>query len=309
MPDRRSVKVVARSVLGERAWSTLRRVGRRGSQAPRAETGLTIPVIPPSDDPSLIVEDHPKQPGKMARHAFLAALHHKLQPRTYLETGVSKGNSLALSRCRSIGIDPEFAITAEIRCDVALYREGSDEFFARPDPVAHLQGLPIDLAFIDGMHLFEFALRDFMNIERYAAAHSVIVFDDVLPRTQLEAARARKTKDWTGDVFWVIPALTKYRPDLIVIPVDTRPTGTLVVLGANPDNTVLSDQYDEILREFQRPDPQDVPESILTRADAVQPKQLLAHPVWERLVALRATGGPLADQLAEVWTAAADLSR
>lgn len=309
MPDRRSVKAVARSVLGERAWATLRRVRRRAEQAPRARIGVTVPVIPASDDPSLIVEDHPKQSWKMTRHAFLAALHQKLEPRTYLETGVSKGSSLALSRCRSIGIDPEFAITAEIRCDVALYRETSDDFFARPDPTAHLQGLPIDLAFIDGMHLFEFALRDFMNIERYAAPHSVIVFDDVLPRTQLEAARARKTKAWTGDVFWVIPVLAKYRPDLIVVPVDTRPTGTLVVLGANPHSTVLSDKYDEILGEFQRPDPQDVPASILNRAGAAQPKELLAHPVWERLVALRATGGTMAEQLAAVSAAAAGLTR
>ena len=27
----------------------------------------------------------------------------------------------------------------------------------------------LDLVFIDGMHLFEYALRDFMNVERYCA--------------------------------------------------------------------------------------------------------------------------------------------
>jgi hypothetical protein len=31
---------------------------------------------------------------------------------------------------------------------------------------ALLGGLPVELGFIDGMHLFEFALRDFMNLER-----------------------------------------------------------------------------------------------------------------------------------------------
>ena len=41
-----------------------------------------------------------------------------------------------------------------------LFPQTSDEFFARNDVGAELGGLPVDLAFIDGMHHFEFALRD-----------------------------------------------------------------------------------------------------------------------------------------------------
>ena len=36
----------------------------------------------------------------------------------------------------------------------------------------------MDLAFIDGLHLFEFSLRDFMNVEKLAHPGSVVVFDD-----------------------------------------------------------------------------------------------------------------------------------
>jgi hypothetical protein len=41
--------------------------------------------------------------------------------------------------------------------------------------------ITIDRAFIDGMHCFEFVLRDFINTERYMSWTSVIVFNDVLP--------------------------------------------------------------------------------------------------------------------------------
>jgi hypothetical protein len=289
-----AVKSLVRAVVGERGWAALRRAKRR--------------VVGPPRKPAWILEEF-DDAAKMSRHDLLAALHRLVEPRTYLETGVDKGQSLSLSRCRSIGIDPAFKITHEIHCDVALYREGSDDFFARPDPLAHFGGAPIDLAFIDGMHLFEFALRDFMNVERHAAPHSVIVFDDMLPRTNLEAARARRTAFWAGDVFWLIPVLRRYRPDLVVCQVDTRPTGVLVVLGADPTNTVLKDHYDEILREFLRPDPQEVPASIRTRAEALVPAELLAHPVWPDLVKLRGSGGTITDQLAAVAAITAAVPR
>ncbi|WP_344079518.1 class I SAM-dependent methyltransferase [Luedemannella helvata] len=277
------MKSALRPVVGERGWRALRRARRR----------LAGPAPAPAPaQAGLRDEPHPDDSHKMSRHRFLTELHEKLKPRTYLETGVSTGLSLALSRCRSIGIDPAFAITSEIRCDVALYREGSDDFFARPDPTAHFGGDPIDLAFIDGMHLFEYALRDFMNIERHAAAHSVIVVDDMLPRSVAEAARDRVTRMWTGDVFRLIPVLEKYRPDLVCRPVDTRPTGVLVVFGADPTSTVLWDHYDDIVRAYVRPDPQPVPAEILRRSHAVEPTALLAHGVWADLVAMRDAGGP-----------------
>ena len=76
-----------------------------------------------------------------------------------------------------------------MQCDLKLVRETSDEFFASVDPFAHFGGQPFDLAFIDGMHLAEYALRDFINTERHAHPASVIVLDDMLPGITVEAAR------------------------------------------------------------------------------------------------------------------------
>jgi hypothetical protein len=218
------------------------------------------------------------------RH-FLTEVHQRLQPRAYLEIGLRNGNSFALARCRAVGIDPAYAITAELDGDFALFRTTSDEYFSRPDPLAPTGNVPFDLCFIDGLHLFEFALRDFIFAERHAAARGVIIFDDVLPRTVDEAARQRHTTQWTGDVFWVFEVLRRYRPDLIMVELNTRPTGLLAVFGLDPSSTVLADNFTDILAEFRRPDPQPVPAEVLDRLDVVPAKRFLSAGVLELLAA------------------------
>ena len=153
----------------------------------------------------------------MTRHDLLRGLHEVLNPRTYLEIGVNEGSSLTLSRTLSIGVDPDFVVRRPLHCDLELIRAKSDEFFERPDGLAHFGGVPVDLAFIDGMHLSEFALRDFINVERHLAAGGVTVFDDILPRNALEAARVRRTGAWAGDVYKAVEAIARRRPDLAVI--------------------------------------------------------------------------------------------
>jgi hypothetical protein len=216
-------------------------------------------------------------------YEFLAELHRILRPRTYLEIGVATGQSLAQSRTQSIAIDLRYKISEEIQCDVQLVRATSDDFFARPTPTTHFGGKPIDLAFIDGMHLFEYALRDFMNVERYSCRTTTIVLDDILPRTAIEAARNRQPGGWTGDVYKILPVLHEYRPELVLLPVHTQPTGVLVVLGADSSSTVLHDSYDEIVKRYVTPDPQQVPESLLKREFTVPPKQVLTARFWKIL--------------------------
>jgi len=219
---------------------------------------------------------------------FLSSVHEIVKPQTYLEIGLRTGGSLSLASCKSVGIDPAYSITSEIDCDVSLFRTTSDEYFARPDPLAATGGEPFDLAFIDGLHLFEFALRDFINAERYSRPESAIVFDDMLPRSVDEAARQRHTRAWTGDVFAVIEVLARYRPEVATILVDTQPTGLMIVVGLDPDSTVLADHYQEILSEFRRPDPQPVPQEILDRTSVQAPERVLAAGFWKVAVEQRA---------------------
>lgn len=219
----------------------------------------------------------------MFYYAFLAELHRRLAPRAYLEVGVRNGGSLAQSRCRSVGIDPNFSITYELDGDVALFRTTSDEYFSRPDPLAPTGGTPFDLTFIDGLHLFEFALRDFIHAEACSSPRGLVVFDDVLPRSVDEAARQRHTDAWTGDVYGLVAVLARYRPDLVVVPIGTQPTGELLVTGLNPDDTTLRDAFDQILTEFRRPDPQPVPPALLDRSTVLPPERLLESDLLEVL--------------------------
>ncbi|MFC5729022.1 MULTISPECIES: class I SAM-dependent methyltransferase [Nocardioides] len=223
----------------------------------------------------------------MNRHGFLAALHEKLRPRTYLEIGVHRGQSLTLSRVPSIGIDPEFNVTCELQADVHLARMTSDEFFARPHPLAHLPINVLDLAFIDGMHLAEYSLRDYLAVERFTHSGTVVVFDDMLPRRVNEANRYRQSGGWTGDVYKALEALRTLRPDVVVIEVATEGSGTAVVLCPDASRNGVLEGYDDWLESAIVPDPQPVPQDVLKRTRAVDPEELLAAPGWDAVIAAR----------------------
>lgn len=221
--------------------------------------------------------------GRVSNRPFIAAVHPRLKPQAYLEIGVDKGHTLALSKCRSVGVDPGYTLVSELDGDYALVRSSSDEYFGREDPLSLTGGRPFDFTFVDGLHLFEFALRDFANVERLGTDRTFHLVDDVLPRNVDEAARERHTRAWAGDVFRLIPVLREYRPDLFVLPITTTPTGMLVVFGADPASTVLRDSYDEIMARYRRADPQDIDRDLMDRTSVVTPERFLATQVLEIL--------------------------
>lgn len=185
----------------------------------------------------------------------LRNLHEFLAPDVYLEIGVEHGHSLAIARGKSIGVDPAPAVTAAAAADkpwLKLYRATSDAFFADRDRDATLEGGHLGLVMIDGLHLFEQVLRDFINVERWTTPASVIVVHDVIPPEVASASRAYPptTFYWVGDVWKMVPCLTRFRPDLMTQLVAAPPSGMLVIRGADPTNTVLSRRYDEIVAEY-----------------------------------------------------------
>jgi hypothetical protein len=192
----------------------------------------------------------------------LDRIHTDLAPRSYLEIGTQFGHTLRLSRTRTVAVDPAFHL-GDLRIDparVILREMTSDDYFARHRPHDDLGGA-VDFAFLDGMHEFPFLLRDFINTEKAVAPGAIVAMHDCVPRDahmtrlarDLSAARATNYPNfWTGDVWKMIPVLRRYRPDLEVRCLDAVPTGLTIVRNLDPASTVLSDAYDQILRDWER---------------------------------------------------------
>jgi hypothetical protein len=185
-------------------------------------------------------------------YELLGFIHRQLQPCFYLEVGVRNGDSISRANISTtcIGIDPAFEITAPLSPYTKLYRCTSEEFFRTDKLNDLLAGNLIDLAFIDGMHLFEFTLRDFINIEKYCDRNSVIILHDTLPLDELTSARERTTQVWSGDVWKLLPILERFRPDLLFQTIDVKPTGLTVVSNLDSHSRVLETNYERICREY-----------------------------------------------------------
>ena len=182
----------------------------------------------------------------------LARIHRHLRPRTYLEIGVSRGDSLecVLRETQVLGVDPQPNLTRKPPENVRIFRETSDEFFAKYSPGAELGGRPVELAFIDGMHRFEYALRDFINVERACSRASVILMHDCYPLDERTARREQVTGFWSGDIWRLMLLLRERRPDLVVRTIATPPTGLGIVLSPDPGSRVLGEHLDELIAEY-----------------------------------------------------------
>jgi hypothetical protein len=205
-------------------------------------------------------------------HEFLARVHEVLKPEVYLEIGVQYGTSLVLAEKANlaIGVDPVplIGFTNNVRSNQGLYTMTSDDWFEKFQILA----VPINLGFIDGLHLFEQALKDFQNMEQRMAPGGVIIIDDVLPYSQAIAEREQPPGDWTGDVWKLHPILRAYRPSLKIQLVDTAPTGTMVITNLDP-TLQWPDRFDAAVAKWWGSD--QVPDTVLERTWAVSPEQAL----------------------------------
>lgn len=209
---------------------------------------------------------------------FLAALHEKYQAADlYFEIGCRQGRSLNLSKAKNnIAVDPEFNITWPILSPTQIYKKTSDDFFSKD--ADRVLKKPIDIAFIDGMHLSEFALRDFINVERFCQNSSLIIFDDVLPYRMEIASRTRKTNEWTGDIYKLIGVLKEYRPDLSITVVDIEVKGLMLVRKLDPNNNILANNYQELETQLLENDaPVITEEELRLIASPIDPVQALEY--------------------------------
>jgi len=186
---------------------------------------------------------------KISYRKVLQLLHQAINPDKYVEIGVAEGRSLELAACKSIAIDPSPRLKGEPGQNQTIYEITSDIFFRNYD-LTDLLGGPFDLAFIDGMHLAEFALRDFINLEKHSHMASCIVIDDILPDDIEWTSRERKRKEWTGDVYKLIYILKKYRPDLDIEVFKVNLKGVAVITHLNKHSSELDNHYNKIIEDI-----------------------------------------------------------
>lgn len=197
----------------------------------------------------------------MNREQLIQQLMRQKGLKNYLEIGVFNGHIFFRVKSRfKLAVDPEFRfsqgrkILKTILNPFNLYNRyfpmTSDAFFEQEAP-AVLAGRQIDLALIDGMHEYDFALRDVENTLHYLSAGGVIVMHDCNPQTA-EASdsfadwKARNfAGTWNGDV-WKTIMLLRTRDDLRVSVLDCD-HGLGIVTRGKPEKT-LAFSPDEIAR-------------------------------------------------------------
>jgi hypothetical protein len=195
------------------------------------------------------------QPGPKYTE-WLEWFHDTLKPTAYVEIGVESGQSLQYAKqpTKSVGIDPAPKIVHGHVGWAKIFAMRSDDFFLSRDLIKELDGNKVDFSFIDGLHYYDQALADFMNVERYSHKNTVVLLHDAYPVISSTATREWNTTYWAGDTWKMVPILEKYRPDLNIITIPTFPTGLIAITNLDPDSTVLSTVFDQAVEEMANAD-------------------------------------------------------
>lgn len=182
---------------------------------------------------------------------WLRALHARIRPSIYLEIGVFDGQSLAAAAppTRSFGVDPTPMINVSFTAETHIYCQKSDAFFEREN-LRSLFGGSVSMAFIDGLHVFDQVLRDFMNTEAQCEPGSLILIHDTLPLDEVTQRPAQERGFYTGDVWKIVPCLKRFRPDLLIQTVRTPPSGLTLIAGLKSGSRVLKEHYDGAIQTF-----------------------------------------------------------
>lgn len=171
----------------------------------------------------------------------------------YLEIGVFNGRVFFRVKCDlKVAVDPEFKFDSLRKFGKSLlnpanfrnkyFEKTSDAFFAE-DADALLGGRKFDIAFIDGMHEYEYALRDVENTLNYLSDNGVIIMHDCNPLTKQSASSFEDWKNrnfadvWNGDVWKVILHMQSLRKDVNAFTLDCD-HGLGMITKSKPEKTL-----------------------------------------------------------------------
>ena len=157
--------------------------------------------------------------------------HKKLN--NYFEIGVFNGHILfKIKTTFKVAVDPNFkfdflrklgkSIINPYNLTNQYYKVTSDVFFKEYAGKTFVKN-KIELSLIDGMHEYEFVVRDIENTLHYMLDHGVIIIHDCNPATAQAEVRFEDWNGegaWNGNVWKAIVHLRSLRTDLNVFVLD-----------------------------------------------------------------------------------------
>ena len=195
----------------------------------------------------------------LTRMQIINALIEKKGYANYLEIGVQTGKCLFEIKVKNkIAVDPEFKLQNWRKLfnfgknkDNKYFELTSDDFFeSHGDMLSEMGGL--DIAFIDGLHIYEQTNKDVANCLKYLNKNGIILMHDCNPPTADAETRAwtydefrEKTNNrgylWCGDVWKTLAYYKASRRDLEVTCFDTDFGVGAVYYKDTPANSIQSD--------------------------------------------------------------------
>jgi hypothetical protein len=189
----------------------------------------------------------------MNRIKLIQSLMKQQELKNYLEIGVFNGHVFFKVRSTfKIAVDPEFRFDTLRKIGKTFlnpynlfnkyFSKTSDDFFAQDAPRLFRQK-KVEIALVDGMHEYAYALRDVENILHYLTDDGVIIMHDCNPQTKEEAGTygewkaIGKTGQWNGDVWKTILHLRAFRKDIDVFVLDCD-QGLGVITKRKPGNNL-----------------------------------------------------------------------
>ena len=170
------------------------------------------------------------------RISIITALMKSRRLNNYFEIGVHNGHVLFKIRSNfKIAVDPNFVFDSLRKAGKILinpcnffnqyFEKTSDDFF-REDAGKVFATKKVEIALIDGLHQYDYALRDIENTLKYLSDDGVILVHDCNPLSQsasgtFEDWQASGEKGfWNGDVWKAIVHLRSTRNDINIFVLD-----------------------------------------------------------------------------------------
>ncbi|SFE54257.1 class I SAM-dependent methyltransferase [Spirosoma endophyticum] len=169
----------------------------------------------------------------MDRLELIQLLISQKKLRNYLEIGVENGHIFfRLKSPFKVSVDPKFIFDTMRKVGKTIlnpynltnqYFEKTSDAFFEQDADRVFTSTKLQLALVDGMHEYQYALRDVENTLRYLNDEGVIIMHDCNPQSEQAAGRFEDWQEgvWNGDVWRTVVHLRSQRPDLNVFVLDT----------------------------------------------------------------------------------------